>query len=184
MERIISDEEKIQRAIQISQRRNKNYAIQRTAKVNVNNKKNYGLFKKMILQIIICLLIYFIFYLITTTNYIFSEDVIKQTSSILSYDINFYELYQKGLNEIKRFINNNQGENNNVSNTELTNNVTNEEKNLEKITTEEQVTSTTQMEQDATTVKKLCDFELPLQGTVTSGFRRKRSNFTNYVRRP
>ena len=61
MERTISDEEKIRRAIEISQRRNQNYYSRETARVNVNSKKNYKLFKKMILQIIICLLIYFIF---------------------------------------------------------------------------------------------------------------------------
>ena len=81
MERALSDEEKIRKAIEISQRRNRNYEYQRTAKVNVTNKKDYKLFKRMILQIIICLLIYAIFYMITTTNYIFSDSVINQTSS-------------------------------------------------------------------------------------------------------
>lgn len=184
MERIISDEEKIRRAIEISQRRNRNYDMQRTAKVNVNNTKEYGLFKRMILQIIICLLIYAIFYLITTTNYIFSDDVIKQTSSILNYDINFYELYQKGLNDIKGFINKYQEQSNNKSENEVINNVTSDQERLDNITVvedEKQTTSMTQIEQDAIAVKKTCDFELPLKGTVSSEFRRKRSNFTSYV---
>ena len=37
MERTLSDEEKIRKAIEISQRRNRNYEYQRTAKVNVTN---------------------------------------------------------------------------------------------------------------------------------------------------
>ena len=95
MERTISDEEKLRRAIEISQRRNNNnYRPTIThARVNVNEKKDYKLFKKMIIQIIICLLIYIIFYLIVTTNYVFSDDVIKNTNEILNYDINFSKMY-------------------------------------------------------------------------------------------
>lgn len=96
MERILSDEEKIRRAIEISQRRNNNnYKTTVSTRVNVNEKKDYKLFKKMIIQIIICLLIYTIFYLISTTNHAFSTDVIKNTNQILNYDINFKELYNK-----------------------------------------------------------------------------------------
>lgn len=94
MERIISDEEKIRRAIEISQRRNKMSHARDMARVNVNNKKDYKLFKKMILQIIICLLIYLVFHLITTTNYAFSEEIIKNTNTILNYDMNFEKLYK------------------------------------------------------------------------------------------
>ena len=54
MERLMSDEEKIRRAIEISQRRNQNNYSRETTRVNVNDKKEYKLFKKMILQIIIC----------------------------------------------------------------------------------------------------------------------------------
>ena len=46
MERIFSDEEKLRRAIEISQRRNTNYYKPSTTRVNVNTKKDYGLFKK------------------------------------------------------------------------------------------------------------------------------------------
>ena len=101
MEKIISDEEKLRKAIEISQRRNKNnYYKMQTEKVNVNKKKDYRLFKKTILQIIICLLIYLIFYLITTTNYVFSDSVLKSTNEILNYDINFLEIY----NNLIKFI--------------------------------------------------------------------------------
>ena len=94
MERILSDEEKLRRAIEISQRRNNsNYRAATTTRVNVKEKKDYKLFQKMILQIIISLLIYLIFYLISSTNYVFSADFIKNTNSILNYDINFQELY-------------------------------------------------------------------------------------------
>ena len=102
MERLISDEEKIRRAIEISQRRNNGYYRTESTRVNVNDKRNYKLFKRMILQIVICLLIYSVFYLITSTNYVFSEQVIKSTNEILNYDINFQEMY----NSLMNFINN------------------------------------------------------------------------------
>ena len=57
MEKTFSDEEKLRRAIEISQRRHGYYNsnILATRVDVVNNKKEYKLFKKMILQIIICL---------------------------------------------------------------------------------------------------------------------------------
>ena len=161
IERALSDEEKIRKAIEISQRRNRNYEYQRTAKVNVTNKKDYKLFKRMILQIIICLLIYAIFYMITTTNYIFSESVINQTSSILNYDINFNDLYKRGKEYIKGIINNKNSSNETVSNTMQ------EDENKENIA---QVKSTTQMEKDANYLKKNYEFIKPISGTITSGF--------------
>ena len=126
MERILSDEEKIRRAIEISQRRNNNNyrTTTSTAYVNVTEKKDYKLFKKMIIQIIICLLIYIIFHLIVTTNYVFSADIIKSTNEILNYDINFLQIY----NNLMLYINSqntknepieqNKTENNTVDNSQ------------------------------------------------------------------
>lgn len=165
MERALSDEEKIRKAIEISQRRNRNYEYQRTAKVNVKSKKDYKLFKRMILQIIICLLIYAIFYMITTTNYIFSESVISQTSSILNYDINFNDLYKKGKNYIKGVITNKNSSNETTENT--TQEEINDNGNTENIA---QVKSTTQMEKDADYLKKNYEFIRPVNGKITSGF--------------
>ena len=191
MERVMSDEEKIRRAIEISNRRNQTVYGTQTTRVNVNNKKDYKLFKRMILQIIICLLIYTIFYLISTTDYIFSEQVIKTTTSILNYDINLEKLYKDCESFLTTTINNNNAASNqntnevqntfvenvinnttneaqeNTANTNtLVNNVT-ENKNE---TAQIKETVKTAMEQDAQTVKKLCKFQKPLSGTVTSGF--------------
>ena len=123
MEKIFSDEEKLRRAIEISQRRHGNYNSNASAaRVNVvNNKKEYKLFKKMILQIIICLLIYIIFHLISTTNYAFSEDVIKSTNNILNYDINLEKLYQDCKNVIITNFNNNMNNESIIENQALNN---------------------------------------------------------------
>ena len=92
LERAIQVEERIRRAEEIYNNRR----MQNSVRVSTNTektKKEYSLFKKIFLQVVICLLIYFIFYLIKNSNYIFSENVIEQTKSFLSYDINFEELY-------------------------------------------------------------------------------------------
>lgn len=100
MERTLSAEEKIRRAEEIYERRRSGYNIHNVATVNVSKKKNYSLFKKMILQIAICLLIYFIFYLIQNSNYVFSEEVINRTKEILSYDINIQAVYSEVMQQI------------------------------------------------------------------------------------
>ena len=191
MERTFSDEEKIRRAIEISQRRNQKYYQRETTRVNVNNKKDYRLFKKMILQIIICLLIYIIFYLICTTNYAFSEDVVKNTTNILSYDINLEKIYK----DCEKFFvstfnkqNDNQTividniitnsivnnienksviEGNKVINNEITNSIKIENNEKDEKKEDNQKTS---MQKDAEEVIKLCKFKNPLNGVITSEF--------------
>ena len=96
MERTLSPEERIKRAEEIYYRRRVNNRGIRvpTSTVNVgNNKPEYNLFKKMVLQILICFVIYAIFYLIQNTNYIFSENVLKKTKEFLTTDINFNNIY-------------------------------------------------------------------------------------------
>lgn len=122
MERTLSPEEKIRRAEEIYERRRNGYNVRNVATVNVSEKKNnYSLFKKMILQILICLLIYFIFYLIQNSNYVFSEEVINKTKEVLSYDINLQAIYTEIQNQInnlsKGILSNEEGNNNTINNT-------------------------------------------------------------------
>lgn len=170
MERVLSQEERIRRAIEISQRRNTVYGNNvQTTKVNVKPKKDYQLFKRMFLQIMICLLIYSIYYMITTTNYIFSEDVMKQTSAILSYDIDFQELYEKSLQRIKGLI----GTWKEKNNTNLLNeNTTNEQKESYQnlVTNTVPAISMTEEELEIATLKEKYQFIKPVNGKVTSEF--------------
>lgn len=200
MEKTFSEEEKLRRAIEISQRRNGYYNSNTSStRVNVNEKKDYRLFKKMILQIIICLLIYIIFHLINTTNYAFSDDVIKNTNNILNYDINLEKLYKDCQNFFVTTFNNNENEKEVIDNNTALNNTTNEtsnsiqenavitneiannvvadkkdekenENNTKKEEKEEVKKEKTAMELDAEKVLKLCKFQKPLSGTVTSEF--------------
>lgn len=177
MERTLSDEEKIRKAIEISQRRNNNNRRASYQEVSIpssNSKKEYKLFKRMIMQVMICALIYLIFYLITTTNYVFSEDVINKTNSILNYDIEFYNIYKQGINKIKGFVSEFNSKNGgNVEANEIKNEDNNEIKESENAETknnETLVSSISQMEKDAEDVKKICNFQKPLSGKITSEF--------------
>lgn len=105
MDRIASPEEKIRRAEEIYYRRRNQTNRNNVARVNVNEQKNYGLFKKLVLQILICLVIYFIFYLIQNGNYIFSEEVINKTKEVLSYDINIPQVYEQAKQFIETNVN-------------------------------------------------------------------------------
>lgn len=101
MERAMSVEDKIRRAEEIYYRRkNQEMPAREVIKRNAKPKKNIKLLKKMIKQIIICLIIYGIFYLIINNNYIFSEDFTQKAREILSQDINFSQIYSVVLNKI------------------------------------------------------------------------------------
>ena len=96
MERTLSSEERIRRAEEIYQRRKMQGGVRVSgSSVNSKGKNDYLLFKKLGLQIAICVLIYFIFYLIQNSNYIFSENVIGKTKEFLSYDINFQSVFEQ-----------------------------------------------------------------------------------------
>lgn len=94
----------------------------------------------MFLQIVICLVIYLIFYLIKNESYVFSEDVINKTKQFLSYDINFQNTY----NSIIEYYNKN-------INPLITSNASDSQENNEQLVNgqEENVTSTNeQVEQN------------------------------------
>lgn len=192
MERTITAEERIRRAEEIYQRRRMQNDIKvPTSQMNANNKLEYRMFKKLILQILICLLIYFIFYLIKNSNYIFSEEVLNKTRQFLSYDINFQGIYlqaEKYYNDNLRPILYKENQNNNI------NEEVNEEQNsesggigggeegVELLNNEIEQTSAdeiqenvnqeplSQMEIDANDIKANYSLILPLKGTVTSRF--------------
>lgn len=197
MERTISQEERIKRAEEIYlRRRTNNVNGVRVSGSSVNtNKTKLSLFKKMWLQLAICAVIYIIFYLVKNTNYIFSEDVISKTKEMLSYDINFGNVYS----QVSSFIENNKDKF--VIPPEVSNEQGDEKENLETNTEAEQVgenvvetnitqeggiggaetnetndtssnenTKKSQMEIDAEYIKKNYSFKLPLKGTVTSRY--------------
>lgn len=103
MERTMSVEEKIRRAEEIYQRRRQENSKQ-IATVNVAKKKDLRLLKKMIIQIIVCILIYLIINTIYNNKYVFSEDFTNKVKEVLSYDTNFIEIYENLKNYITNAI--------------------------------------------------------------------------------
>lgn len=158
MERAISAEERIRKAEEIYLRRKMNTGV-RVSSSNVNtkikSKPEYNLYKKLILQIVICLLIYFIFYLIKNSNYIFSENVISKTREWLSYDINFQNLYYQGQdyynNHIKAFFEKEENTVNETTN-ETINEIVSESKVNEEVINQNVVSEENLNEQQNNTV--------------------------------
>lgn len=121
MDRVISPEERIRRAEEIYYRRRSQGVRVSTTAVNLGKKNKISLRKKMIIQVLICLSIYLIFFALKNYNSLFSQRVINQTKEVLSYDVNFLKLYNQGKEYLKSNINNivkvrNQTEENNIEN--------------------------------------------------------------------
>ncbi len=187
MERAMSVEDKIRRAEEIYyKRREQDIPMREIMKNPQKEKKNIKLIKRMIRQIIICLLIYGIFYLIVNNNYIFSNDFSNKAKEILSQDINFSQIYNVMSGKLKEIYNQlNKSENiENETNEEVKNNeeniggaeeiLTEETQNQEEVPVTEEIQEQTeklsQMEQDANYIKSTISFIKPVNGKISSGF--------------
>ena len=185
MEKFISQEERIRRAEEIYNRRNKSnnchYKEERkNLKDKSNNKKKIK--NKMIIQIIICTIMYFIIYTLESSNEIFSKDVMDKTKEILSYDISIQNLY----NEHNKNTDNIKEKNNKeITTEELKEEKTEEEKikslNVENEKEENKAAKVeesaedgkkekTQEELDIEYIKENSNIIWPLKGTITSRF--------------
>ena len=103
MEKVMSVEDKIRKAEEIYYRRkNQEIPVRENVIKPIKEKKNIKLMKKMIKQIIICLVIYSVSYLIVNNNYIFSSDFTQKAREILSQDIDFSQIYSYILTTIKQ----------------------------------------------------------------------------------
>lgn len=120
MERIVSQEERIRRAEEIvalrrmardGYRDERFYNRKDTPIKDDSSKRKNFVIRKMIKQIIVCLAIYTVFFVVKNQNFIFSQDFINKTKEVLSYDVNFMELYNNGMLLIQQ-NNNNQEEKN------------------------------------------------------------------------
>lgn len=195
MERALSPDEKIRRAEEIYQRRREqNYRTNQT-RVNVSSEpRDYGLFKKMFLQIIICLFIYLVFCLIKNSNYIFSEEFLKQSKQVLSYDINLTQQYDEISNWLASFDIQEEKEteiglpeetienavieevSTEVEENKTETNIIAEETNVNKVeeaqtlSIAEDSSSISQTATDAEEIKAKYSFIKPLEGTITSRF--------------
>lgn len=185
MEKVMTVEEKIRRAEEIYQRR-KQGESRPVAKVNVNNKKDIKLIKKMIIQMLICVAIYLIIYTIQNNQYVFSQDFINKANEILSYDTNFIEIYDMVKSKIMNIVNNEQN-NSGVDkeamggaeeqtsfekqineekqeNKETNANIEGQEENMQEQQT------LPQGEQDIQDIKNTTSFIKPIEGVISSKY--------------
>lgn len=142
----MSVEDKIKRAEEIYyKRREQEVPMRESIRKIPKEKKNIKLIRKMIIQIIVCLIIYGIFYLIVNNNYIFSVDFANKAKEILSQDINFVEAYSIISNKVVDTYNKiveSEGKDNNEeqqSNNEQDENTSTENSNESNIGNEENV---------------------------------------------
>ena len=175
MERIMSTEDKIRRAEEIYNRRQINNGRIGTTKVNITEKRDIKLLKKIIIQIIVCLAVYSVFYLVKNNNYIFSEDFINKSKEVLNYDINFQEIYSKIIETIQTEEKTQEATNENTEGTNIKTEDAEESgigggKENNEQETKEPESKLTQMEQDAISINNSISFIKPIEGTITSRF--------------
>ena len=142
MERTLSQEERIRRAEEIYYRRklnNNNVRMSSSQVRDKTEKRQFSLYRKMAIQILLCVLIYLVFSLIKEANYLFSENVINKTKEFLSHDINF-EVISSSVNELWQnnkdklnIITNNEQTNTETVNSELNNEESEKNTNVQNI---------------------------------------------------
>lgn len=208
LERTLTGEEKIRKAEEIYKRRRGGYSYgrdNRALKVSVKEEKNFSLLKKMILQIAICFVIYFIYYLIQNSNYIFSEEVLAKTKEVLSYDIDIATLYEYTTNFFKEkmsliendttstneitqqnTVNSEDNQNNEQNNEENKNEGENNEENngvggaeIDNAVIEDTSLASAEEEKPQTNeeyIKSNFSFEKPVEGIVSSEFGQRNSD--------
>lgn len=105
MERTFGVDDRIRRAEEIYARRQNLRERTKKARVNVSEPpKNLKLFKRLILQVTICILIYSIFHLINTTNYSFSSEALSKTKELITVDYDFVGIYNNIINSINNYL--------------------------------------------------------------------------------
>ena len=125
----------------------------------------------MIVQILICSIIYLTIYTVKNKNYIFSEDFMAEVEEVISYDTNFIEIYNLIKEAISSFTvkdQNKQNQNNNLEVNAIGGAV---EKDLQENTIDiSEPLELSQTEQDIINVKNTTTFIKPIEGIITSKF--------------
>ena len=175
MERTMSVEEKIRRAEQIYEKR-KNGSDKQIATVSVNNeKKDIRLLKKMIIQIIVCIFIYLVIYFVNNSEYVFSKDFINKINEVLSYDINFIDLYKDIKDQYYKLVTNKNDEQQNENDEGSTNQegiggAIENSNDISENKEETQGQELSQVEQDILNIKNTTTFIKPIDGVISSKY--------------
>lgn len=191
MERMMSVEDKIRRAEEIYYRRRENEIPTYNFTENEKSKnRNFKLVRKLVKQIITCLIIYMCFYAIINNNYVFSEDFTNKIKELLQQEVDFKGMYlivkQKSeelYKQINKVTENSDGdiggaeepinENVNTDNTNVPTDVSAAENvngSGQENSGNQEAKEVSQMEQDANYIKSSINFIKPINGTISSGF--------------
>ena len=189
MGRVMTVEERIRRAEEIYERRKRNEGLtvvhNEKSQKEKNDKKDVKLLKKMIIQLIVCICIYFVIYTIQNNQYIFSEDFINKVNEIISYDIDFPKVYEDAKNYLMELFSSQRKNENQEQNNETNEIQSNEtangiggavEENGEIVgeeTPEQEIAeeqNLSQEEQDILNVKNTTSFIKPVEGTISSTY--------------
>lgn len=186
MERIISEQDRIRRAEEIASRRRRGTISANNINFS-NEKRKMSLLTKIFIQTITSMCIFGIAYFMYQNN----SSIIENIKPVLSQDINFEEIYNKGSASVQSFMSFIEKEdskkdknlNNNLEENKAQENVTEnvnqtETENQNNIETENQVgmggTAETvilsQDEQDIAYIKENASIIMPVNGTLTSGY--------------
>lgn len=196
MERVLNQDERIRRAEELYARRKMQNALRKSATVNVEGNNEGNLTKKLIIQCVICLIMYAAFYAIKNIPNFASQDVMYKISDILEYDINVKKVYD----DIKVYFENTEisensakdrliedtlsvtEEKNEKDSTEIIENQAGEDTqktententNMQELSQEQsnqEITQLSQMEIDAQYIKEKFSLIKPLEGEITSRF--------------
>ena len=186
MERIIREQYRIRRAEEIASRRRRGTISANNINFS-NEKRKMSLLTKIFIQTITSMCIFGIAYFMYQNN----SSIIENIKPVLSQDINFEEIYNKGSASVQSFMSFIEKEdskekknlNNNLEENKAQENVTEnvnqtETENQNTIETENQVgmggTAETvilsQDEQDIAYIKENASIIMPVNGTLTSGY--------------
>lgn len=187
MEKTMTVEEKIRRAEEIYSRRNgTGYTYQNTTQ---KSKKGPSLMHRMIKQIIICFLIYGIFYVISNKEYYLSQEFQTKVEQIASQNETTKKAYSWLTQYIQKYIqlqnssentqNNPNEENNENKEVETTSQIEENIIDSEKKSNDENIGGSseetnevekTQEQKDTEKVKNTTSFIKPVEGTISSTF--------------
>ena len=193
MDRVMTVEERTRRAEEIYERKKRKENLGEKQKIYnreeiVERKKDIRLLKKIIMQLIVCLIIYFLFYAIQNGEYIFSQEFLNKANEVLSYDMNFTQLFENIKNNVMTLKNKTENNNQNqdaIGGAEVK---SNQEENKENDSGEKQENNSqelnekkeeqslqilSQEEQDIQNIKNTTTFIKPIEGKITSGFGRR-----------
>ncbi len=190
MDRVISQEERIRRAEEIYYRRQRQNLRVSSASVNFSEKKRVSLGRKMLIQLIVCCGIYFLFFSINNSNNANIIELKKIIRDGLNYDINFSALYGNTKNYIDNLVSKSKyiaanseeiiedkSEEKSVENSEE-NSEQKSEENIQDSSESEKIknniesteSNKSQMEIDAEYVKQNFNIIKPVNGAITSKF--------------